>query len=86
MVNTEGWRFEMSRFKGCDVSVTVRDLRARLGLTREQFAAKVGVTWSTVNRWENGRGRPSPLALQHIEELLQDERKAADDEGRPKSV
>lgn len=35
----------------------------------EQFAAKVGVTFSTVNRWENGRGRPSPLAMRRIEEL-----------------
>ena len=28
----------------------IKDLRARLGLTQEQFAGKVGVTWSTVNR------------------------------------
>ena len=47
----------------------IRDLRAKLGLTQEQFAAKVGVTFSTVNRWENGRGRPSPLAMRRIEEL-----------------
>lgn len=44
----------------------IKELRARLGLTQEQFAAKVGVTWSTVNRWENGRGKPSPLALRQI--------------------
>ena len=41
----------------------------QLELTQEQFAAKVGVTWSTVNRWENGRGKPSPLAMRRIEEL-----------------
>ena len=40
----------------------VKELRVRLGLTQEQFAAKVGVTFSTVNRWENNRGKPSPLA------------------------
>ena len=51
----------------------VRDLRAKLGLTQEQFAAKVGVTWSTVSRWENGRGTPSPLATRRITELLDDE-------------
>ena len=34
----------------------VQQLRLWLGLPREQFAAKVGVTFSTVNRWENGRG------------------------------
>jgi len=48
---------------------TIKDLRAKLGLTQEQFAAKVGVTFSTVNRWENGRGGPSPLAMRRIEEL-----------------
>ena len=48
----------------------IRKLRAKLGLTQEQFAAKVGVTWSTVNRWENGRGKPSPLAMRRIEELF----------------
>jgi len=45
-------------------------LGPRLGVTQEQFAAKIGVAWSTVNRWENGRGKPSPLALRRIEELL----------------
>ena len=43
--------------------------RAKLGLTQEQFAARVGVTWSTVSRWENGRGQPSPLAMGRIAEL-----------------
>ena len=47
----------------------IRDLRAKLGLTQEQFAAKVGVTFSTVNRWENDRGKPSPLAVRRIEAL-----------------
>jgi len=48
----------------------VKDLRGKLGLTQEQFAAKLGVTFSTVNRWENGRGKPSPLAMRRIEELM----------------
>jgi len=48
----------------------VRDLRQRLGLTQEKFAARLGVTFPTINRWENGRAKPSPLALQRIKELL----------------
>jgi transcriptional regulator with XRE-family HTH domain len=48
----------------------VRELRKRTGLTQEKFAAKLGVTFPTINRWENGRARPSPLAMQKIEELL----------------
>ena len=56
--------------KNSTMAEMIRKLRAKLGLTQEQFAAKVGVTWSTVNRWENGRGKPSPLAHRRIEELL----------------
>jgi transcriptional regulator with XRE-family HTH domain len=41
-----------------------------MGLTQEKFAAKLGVTFPTINRWENGRTKPSPLALQRIKELL----------------
>ena len=52
-----------------DVSDMVRELRTALGLTQEQFAARIGVTFSTVNRWENGRGIPSPLAMKQIEQL-----------------
>jgi len=50
----------------------VKELRSQLELTQEQFAAKIGVTWSTVNRWENGRGKPSPLALGHVVEIVQE--------------
>ncbi|KAF0184496.1 MAG: hypothetical protein FD164_352 [Nitrospirae bacterium] len=48
----------------------VRELRELTGLTQEKFAAKLGVTYPTINRWENGRARPSPLALKQIEDLL----------------
>ena len=50
----------------------VREIRKRTGLTQEKFAAKLGVTFPTINRWENGRARPSPLAMQKIEELLRE--------------
>ena len=47
----------------------VRTLRGRVGLTQEKFAARLGVTYPTVNRWENGRAQPSPLAMQQLKEL-----------------
>lgn len=53
-----------------DLSRLVRELRERTGLTQEKFAARLGVTYPTINRWENGRARPSPLALKQIENLL----------------
>ena len=52
-----------------DTSKMIKQLRAALGLTQEQFAAMVGVTFSTVNRWENSVSKPSPLAMLRIERL-----------------
>ena len=60
---------EMPKEKDNELAEMIKGLRGKFGLTQEQFAAKVGVTWSTVNRWENGRGKPSPLAMWRIEEL-----------------
>ena len=53
-----------------DISRLVRELRQRTGLTQEKFAAKLGVTLPTINRWENGKAKPSPLALKQVEGLL----------------
>jgi len=47
----------------------IRELRKRLGLTQEEFAHAVAVTFSTVNRWENGHAKPSKLARRAIESL-----------------
>lgn len=41
----------------------VRGFRQRLGITQESLARLLGVTVSTVNRWENGHSRPSPMAI-----------------------
>lgn len=56
---------------GLRIEETVKSLRVSLNLTQEQFAAKLGVTVSTVNRWEKGKGKPSPLARIRIHELWQ---------------
>jgi len=52
-----------------NIPVLVKDLRQRLGLTQEQFAHEVGVTFSTVNQWENGRRRPQPFLLKRLLEM-----------------
>ena len=52
-----------------DISKMIRKLRTAIGLTQEQFAAKLGVTYSTINRWENNKSKPSPLAWLKIEKL-----------------
>jgi putative transcriptional regulator len=49
----------------------VRELRFRLGLTREQFAAELGVTFASINRWENRKVQPSPMALKLLRQRLE---------------
>jgi len=53
-----------------DLGRLVKMLRDQLGLSQERFAAKLGVTFSSVNRWENGHRKPSPLAMKQIESIL----------------
>ncbi len=55
-----------------EIGKLIRELRIEIGLTQEQFAALLGVVYPTVNRWENGRSQPSPLALQQIQRMLQE--------------
>ena len=47
----------------------IYELRQRLAITQEKFSQLVGVTVSTVNRWENGHNTPSQLARQVMERL-----------------
>ena len=52
--------------------VRVKDLRERLGLTQTRMAERVGVSFATVNRWENGQSRPVRLAWRRIVDLEAD--------------
>lgn len=58
--------------KQTEISQLIREFRLSTGLTQEQFAAYIGVTYPTINRWENGRSKPSPLAMEKIEQKLKD--------------
>ena len=53
-----------------DPAALIREVRTRLGLTQEKFAARLGVTLPTINRWENGRTKPSPLAIQNLRSVI----------------
>ena len=48
----------------------IRELRQTLKLTQAKFAVQLGVSFPTINRWENGHAMPSPLALRQLETLL----------------
>ena len=52
-----------------DYSVRVRLLRGCIELTQAQLAKRIGVSFATVNRWENSQSKPTRLAWQQILDL-----------------
>ena len=48
----------------------IKQIRLMMELTQEEFAHQLGVTVSTVNRWENNKTVPSRLAVRQIHELM----------------
>ncbi len=44
-------------------------LRARLGLSQEKFAKKLGVSASIVSKWEQGLHKPRGLSFRALERL-----------------
>ncbi len=47
----------------------IKEIRMSLGVSQERFAAVLGTTVVTVNRWENGRAVPSRLYIKELKEL-----------------
>jgi len=48
----------------------IQELRHLTHLTQVQLAETLGVTYETINRWENGRVQPLPLALRQIRSIV----------------
>ena len=53
-----------------DYPAQIKRLRARLGLTQTALAEVLGVSFPTINRWENGKSRPSQLSWSQIWKLV----------------
>ncbi|MDE0506827.1 MAG: SNF2-related protein, partial [Candidatus Poribacteria bacterium] len=54
-----------------DYPQEIKDIRETKGLTQSKFAELVGVSFATVNRWENRQSRPNKLAWKRIIELAE---------------
>ncbi len=54
---------------GRSISPTLQAIRARLDLTQEQLAERLGVSFATVNRWEGGVALPQKAARTAITAL-----------------
>jgi putative transcriptional regulator len=57
----------MSPRKNQDYPGLLRIIRRQLGLSQEDLAHAIGVSFATVNRWENGQAKPSKLARAQLE-------------------
>jgi putative transcriptional regulator len=55
-----------------EVGKLIRKLRQLTQLSQVQLAAVLGVSFGTINRWENGHMQPSPLALKQIHALVEE--------------
>jgi len=54
------------------IALTLRAIRDSLGLTQEQLAERLGVSFATVNRWEGGVNMPRKAALSVIQALAEE--------------
>ena len=50
-----------------DYAVMVKQARRQLSISQEDLARELGVSYATVNRWENGRAKPSKLARAQLD-------------------
>jgi len=50
-----------------DYPAIVKEVRRQLALSQEDLARELGVSYATVNRWENGQSKPSKLARAQLD-------------------
>ena len=48
------------------IAFKLKEVRRKLKLTQEDLAHKLGVSFTSVNRWENEQTKPSKLAKNQI--------------------
>ena len=53
--------------EGRSLSALVKEIRRQLSLSQEDLGRLLGVSYATVNRWENGLSKPSKLAKAQLE-------------------
>ena len=50
-------------------SEQIKAIRTKLRMSQEAFALTLGVSFATVNRWENGHNSPTRLARKALYDL-----------------
>lgn len=50
-----------------DYPSLVKEVRRQLSISQEDLARELGVSYATVNRWENAQAKPSKLARAQLD-------------------
>ena len=53
----------------------LQEYRLRNRISQKKLGKMLGVTFATINRWENGHGKPNKISEYHIRKLLEGDRK-----------
>lgn len=64
-----GYINEIFMARRCDMSFSneIVKVRKKAFLTQVEFAKEIGVSFSTVNRWENDKGKPNNNAMKKLQ-------------------
>lgn len=55
------------------INEVIKQIRLNLNLSQMAFAEQLGVSFSTVNRWENEKSVPNRLATKAIKKLAEEQ-------------
>jgi putative transcriptional regulator len=53
-----------------EFSSTLKEIRKQLEISQEDLARKLDVSFSTVNRWENGKSEPSKMGKKRLDSFV----------------
>ena len=48
-------------------NIDVKDIRKKMDMTQKQFSETLGVSVKTIEAWENGRNKPTGVAMRLLE-------------------
>ena len=61
------------------LSEILKTTRMKAFMTQEEFASRMGVTTSTINRWEHGIVNPNMTAMKKIRKFCEEEQISFDE-------
>ena len=67
MVSSEKSSEKILSLLKTEPELAAREIGRQLALSREDLARELGVSYATVNRWENGLSKPSKLARAQLD-------------------